>query len=211
MHASNRVVCVVVDLFVATRNAHKTAEFAQILGPEFVVRDLRTIPEAVPVEETGSTFEENAILKALAAAAIVPGVVVADDSGLEVDALNGAPGVYSARYAGSGAPDVENVNKLLRDLAVVERTKPERMARFCCALAVARGGEVLASFTATSEGHISHAPAGVSGFGYDPVFVPQGYTRTFAELGPDVKNCLSHRAKAIAQLREYLRELAEPL
>ena len=191
-----------MDLFVATRNAHKTAEFAQILGPEFVVRDLRTIPEAVPVEETGSTFEENAIIKALAAAAIVPGVVVADDSGLEVDALHGAPGVYSARYAGSRAPDVENVIKLLRDLAAVESTK--RTARFCCALAVARRGEVLATFIATSEGHISHALGGGSGFGYDPVFVPQGYSRTFAELGPDVKNRLSHRARAIAQLRAYL-------
>lgn len=191
-----------MDLFVATRNAHKTAEFAQILGPEFVVRDLRTIPEAVPVEETGSTFEENAIIKALAAAAIVPGVVVADDSGLEVDALNGAPGVSSARYAGSRAPDVENVIKLLRDLSAAEST--ERTARFCCALAVARGGEVLATFLATSEGHISHALGGVTGFGYDPVFVPQGYSRTFAELGPDVKNRLSHRARAIAQLRAYL-------
>ena len=192
-----------MHLFVATRNAHKTAEFAQILGPGFTVRDLSTSPDSVPVEETGSTFSENAILKARAAATLVAGVVVSDDSGLAVDALDGAPGVYSARYAGAGATDSDNVAKLLTELHGVE--EGARSARFCCALAVARGGEILATFLGTSEGRISDVVAGTSGFGYDPVFIPEGESRTFAELGVDAKNRLSHRAKAIAQLRDYLR------
>ena len=201
IHARDPVV-LAVDLFVATRNAHKTAEFAQILGPDFSVADLSAWPNLPEVEETGSTFEENAMLKALAAAEVVPGLIVADDSGLEVDVLAGAPGVYSARYAGLDATDNENITQLLTELAAVGEGR--RSARFRCALALAREREIVATFQAAVEGQITISPAGTNGFGYDPVFVPDGYSTTFAQLGPAVKNRLSHRAKAITQLRAYL-------
>ena len=191
-----------MHLFIATRNTHKSSEFADILGPGFSISDLSALPGAQPVEETGSTFEENAALKALAAARIVPGLVIADDSGLQVDALAGAPGVYSARYAGRHASDRENVAKLLAALASVEEAA--RTARFYCALAVAREGRIVATFIGTVEGRIAAATAGAGGFGYDPVFMPEGHSRTFAELGPVLKNRLSHRARAITQLRQHL-------
>ncbi len=126
----------VPDLLLATRNAHKTREFAEILGPGFSVTDLRTAADVPRIEETGATFEENAVLKATAVARAVAALVVADDSGLEVGALGGAPGVRSARYSGENATDRKNLAKLLADLAGVKN----RQARFCCALAVAREG-----------------------------------------------------------------------
>jgi XTP/dITP diphosphohydrolase len=193
----------VLQLILATRNAHKTQEFAEMLGQDFTVRDLSALDDLPQVDETGSTFEENAQLKALAASARVPGLVVADDSGLEVAALNGAPGVYSARYAGEGASDSANVAKLLAAL----RGHPspgDRSARFCCALAVARDGKIADVLLGTVEGNISDAPRGQNGFGYDPVFIPRGFAKTFAELGAETKNRISHRADAIRKLREFV-------
>jgi XTP/dITP diphosphohydrolase len=193
----------VVHLLLATANAHKTREFAEILRPDFAVRDLSDMRDLPQVEETGSTFEENARLKALAASAHVPGLVVADDSGLEVAVLNGAPGVYSARYAGEGASDAANVAKLLAELRAYP-SRGDRSARFCCALAVARDGEILDVLLGTAEGEIVEAPRGPNGFGYDPVFVPAGFHETFAELGEEKKNRISHRADAIRKLRDLL-------
>lgn len=190
-------------LTLATRNAHKAREFAQILGPDFVVLDLAGNRDLPLIEETGHTFEENAILKAIAASAAVDGWVMADDSGLEVAALGGAPGVRSARYAGDGASDSDNVAKLLAALATVDGES--RAARFRCALALAEEGKLRRVFHGAIGGLITTERRGESGFGYDPIFVPIGYSQTFSELGGGVKNHISHRAQAIAQLRDYLR------
>jgi XTP/dITP diphosphohydrolase len=191
-------------LLLATRNSHKTREFAEILGDEFIVRDLAAESELPAIAETGSTLAENATLKAVATSQKFPGVIVADDSGLEVDALNGAPGVYSARYAGYGASDKQNVAKLLGDLDK-SASSPPYAARFRCVLALAREGEVLGTFEGVVEGTIVDAPRGSDGFGYDPVFQPIGSTQTFAELPSSEKNRISHRGRAIQALRVALR------
>jgi XTP/dITP diphosphohydrolase len=192
-------------LLLATRNSHKTREFSEILGGEFVVRDLSEELDAPVIEETGSTFAENAILKAVGISKRSPELVVADDSGLEVDALDGAPGVFSARYAGPGATDVENIARLLSELSAVSK---ERLpaARFRCVLALARHGEVLGTFEGAVEGVIVNSPRGRSGFGYDPIFQPNGFAHTFAELSTAEKNQISHRAQAIRLLRARLAE-----
>jgi XTP/dITP diphosphohydrolase len=192
------------QLLLATRNAHKTREFADILGPEFAVRDLSADAETPIVDETGETFAENAILKALPISKRFPDlVVVADDSGLEVDALHGAPGIYSARYAGPNATDRENVTRLLSE---VRRSgdSPPFAARFRCVLALARGGKLTQTFEGVAEGTIVDAPRGAGGFGYDPVFQPEGSRQTFGELAAEEKNRTSHRARAIGLLRAVL-------
>lgn len=191
------------QLLLATRNPHKTREFAQILGAEFELRDLSSHPELLAIEETGLTFAENAILKAVATSRHFPDLVVADDSGLEVDALNGAPGIYSARYAGDGASDNENVAKLLAKLGKHPGDRPHS-ARFRCVLALAREGKVLGTFEGVVEGMIADAPRGSAGFGYDPVFQPVGSTQTLAEISSAEKNLISHRARAIHLLRAEL-------
>jgi XTP/dITP diphosphohydrolase len=197
--------CVMRQLLLATRNAHKTREFSEILGGDFVVRDLSEELNAPVIEETGSTFAENAILKAVGISKRFPGLVVADDSGLEVDALDGAPGVFSARYAGPRATDAENIARLLSELRAVSKERPAA-ARFRCVLALARDGDVLGTFEGALEGAIVDSPRGTSGFGYDPVFQPSGFTKTFAELSAAEKNQISHRARAIRLLRVKLAE-----
>ena len=188
-------------VLVSTRNAHKLVEIRQILGPSFELLDLSSIPALGEVEETGTTFEENAALKALAASAHFGGWVLADDSGLEVDALSGAPGVYSARFSGEGATDASNRVLLLEKLAGVPSN--QRSARFRCVIALARGGEVLAHFSGAVEGAIIQSEKGEGGFGYDPLFVPEGFGETFAELGAETKNRLSHRGRALAGLKSW--------
>jgi XTP/dITP diphosphohydrolase len=194
----------VIRLLVATRNPHKTREVQQILGSEFAVRDLRAYPQISEIIETGTSFKENAKLKALAVSRKLPGLVIADDSGLEVEALGGAPGIYSARYAGTNATNKGRIAKLLEELARVGATKEQRGARFRCVLALARNGEVLGIFEGTVEGQIADRPRGSRGFGYDPIFVPTGFERTFGELEPAEKNQLSHRARALEKLRTFL-------
>lgn len=194
-------------LVVATHNPHKTSEFAAALAPLVTISDLTGQPDFPPVVETGRTFEENAILKAEAASRFLPNLVISDDSGLEAVALGGAPGVRSARYASESATDEENVAKLLQELRAADPNGRMRGARFCCVLALARGGKVLERFYGEVKGVIAPEPRGNSGFGYDPVFVPEGYTKTFAELGAVVKDQISHRAQAVAELRRYLDEL----
>lgn len=190
------------QLLLATRNSHKTREFAEILGADFSVRDLADAVELPAVEETGLTFEANAILKAVEASKHFPGLVVADDSGLEVDALDGAPGIYSARYAGENATGAASVAKLLVELAECEPGLFS--ARFRCSLALAQEGTLLETFDGVVEGTIVGAPRGEGGFGYDPVFQPEGYDQTFGELPAVEKNRISHRACAIRSLRTAL-------
>ena len=189
------------QLIIATCNPHKRREFAELLGDQFEIRDLAGM-EVTPAEETGQTFEENAILKALEVSRQISGLVVADDSGLEVEALNGAPGIFSARYAGENATDQANIEKLLRELS--QRGSASRSARFCCCLALACAGEVVQTFEGEIQGEIVTPPRGNHGFGYDPVFQPKGFDQTFAELQPAQKNQISHRANAIRSLRRAL-------
>ena len=196
-----------IELVVATRNTHKTREIQQILGPDFRVRDLGAHPEVTEIVESGISFEENAKLKALTASKQLPALVIADDSGLEVDALDGAPGIYSARYAGTNATDTDKIDKLLRELVRVRATEDGRRARFRCVVAVARNGNLLGTFEGIVEGRIADNVRGVLGFGYDPIFVPDGFEQTFGELPAEVKNAISHRAKAVHALADRLRRL----
>lgn len=190
-----------ISLLVSTRNVHKVREIRAILGPCFRVSDLSALAAAPEVEETGETFEENATLKAGAISQIYDGWVIADDSGLEVDALGGAPGVYSARYSGKGATDTENNALLLKNLDNARGRK--RTARFRCVIVLARAGHKVAAFSGTVEGTIINQPRGVRGFGYDPLFVPKGYCETFGQLPVETKNRLSHRAMALNGLRDW--------
>jgi len=197
-----------LPLLLATRNAHKTRECSEMLGLEFIVRDLSGETDVPPVEETGSSFAENAVLKAIEVSRRFSDLVVADDSGLEVDALDGAPGVFSARYAGVNATDQANVERLLSELASRISDDPFT-ARFRCVLALARGGKVLGTFNGVVEGAIVAAPRGSSGFGYDPIFQPNGFDQTFAEMTAAEKNLISHRAGAIRAFRAAMSAQAQ--
>ena len=223
-------------LLIATRNAHKAGEIQAILGAQFRFLTLNDFSAAPPVIEDAPTFAGNAAKKAVELAKWLRDssaatdnsslFVLADDSGLEVDALNGAPGVHSARFARSAdgssvcsagnSPDADNNAKLLRLLKEVPLEK--RTARFRCVIAlvpvpeekiesaspVCYADEFAAQlFDGVCEGRIQLAPRGHGGFGYDPLFVPDGFAKSFAELGEDVKNKLSHRAKALAKLKEF--------
>ena len=193
-------------LLVSTRNPHKAGEIRTILGPGFLVSDLTSVPEMPEVEETGATFEENATLKAIAASLLFDGWVIADDSGLEVDALGGEPGVRSARYAGDQSDDDANNRLLLLNLRQFHGR--ERSARFRCVIVLARNGLKLAAFPGAVEGAIIDSPRGGGGFGYDPLFVPEGFLDTFAELGAGIKNGLSHRARALGALEKWFKKLS---
>ncbi len=186
---------------VCTGNAHKVLELADLL-PEFRLEAL-PIGTVLP-PEVGKTFLDNARIKAHAGAAMYPDRwVVADDSGLIVDALDGEPGVHSARFSGDDATDESNVQLLLRRLEPFA-DDDLRSARFACVLVMVSPSGVETHATGYVEGTIAHEPAGDGGFGYDPVFVPEGHDRTFAELGTDVKSTLSHRARAARELQTRL-------
>ena len=185
-------------LIVATRNAHKVEEIREILT-EYEVCDLSVVNDPPEVEETGTTFLENATLKAVAISRIVDGLVLSDDSGLEVDGLSGAPGVYSSRYAGEEGNDALNNEKLLIELSEVAN----RTARFRCVIVLAENGSVIAHFSGAAEGNILEEPAGAGGFGYDPLFMPKGHEESYAELGAEVKNQSSHRANALKELKDW--------
>jgi len=193
-------------LLVATRNTHKTREIRQMLGPGWNVRDLTSLSHAPRIRETGTTFADNAAIKATAISRLFTGLVLADDSGLAVDALDGAPGVHSARFAGEGASDAENRFKLIRLLKELPEQAVNRFpARFQCEMVLASQGEMLSSFSGTVEGVVVPFERGTGGFGYDPMFIPVGYEQTFAELRPEIKNSLSHRARALAQVLAFLK------
>lgn len=197
----------VIELVVATRNRHKTHEIQHILGPGFKVRDLGAHPDISEIRESGTSFEENAKLKAIAASRQLPALVIADDSGLEVEALGGAPGIYSARYAGANATERDKIDKLLSELERVRATNDWRRARFRCVVALARNGNLLGTFEGIVEGRIANKVRGDHGFGYDPIFIPEGFEQSFGELPRKVKNAISHRAKAIRALADRLRRL----
>jgi len=196
-------------LLFATHNAHKTVEVQAILAGLFDVSDLTAWPEASEPEETGETFSANAAIKARAASVLAgPDVwVLADDSGLEVDALGGEPGVRSARYAGVPGDQAANRARLLAELNRAGALTPEaRRARFRCVLALARYGHVVQEFHGTVEGVITPEERGTGGFGYDALFVPEGFTETFAELPAEVKNSLSHRGRALRAFVTWWRQ-----
>ena len=200
-------------LLIASRNAHKAEEIAAILGDDFTVQTLAKFPAAPEVVEDGDTFATNAVKKAAEIAAWLgeqsrTDFVLADDSGLAVDALDGAPGVHSARYAsGDGnAPDDANNAKLLRELDGV--ADGSRGAQFHCVLALVALGQAaeVVTFEGIGRGKIAQARAGEGGFGYDPLFVPDGHDLSFAELGSEVKNAISHRARALAKLAAHFSQ-----
>ncbi len=196
--------CWGMHLLLATHNSHKTAEIRAMLGADWEVTDMNAHPAFPPTEETGTTFEANATLKAVAASREFGGLVLADDSGLEVDALGGAPGVRSARYAGEHATDAENRALLLENLSTAGARGKQRTARFRCVLAFARDGSVERTFEGAVEGTMINAERGEGGFGYDSLFVPEGHCETFAQLPAAAKNTLSHRARAMSAALAWL-------
>jgi XTP/dITP diphosphohydrolase len=187
-------------LIVATRNAHKTSEIRSMLGDRFEVVDATAFPEFPEIEETGTTFLENARLKAEGISRLIDGWVLSDDSGLEVDALGGAPGVWSSSFGGEEGNNAKNNARLMAEMA----GKSDRGARFRCTMVLARDGRERANFSGAVEGNIVDEPRGSQGFGYDPLFIPTGYDRTFSELGDAVKNTLSHRSRALEQITAWL-------
>jgi XTP/dITP diphosphohydrolase len=195
-------------LLVATENPGKLREIARALdGQGIEVRGIDEVPDRTPVAETGSTFEENARIKATEWSKRTEHMVLADDSGLEVDALGGAPGVHSARYGGPGLDDAGRTRLVLDKMKEV--TDPaQRTARFRCVLALARKGDVLATFDGVIEGRIATEPSGTNGFGYDPIFFHPGVGCTFAEIEPEEKNRVSHRGAALRALAAKLRDPA---
>ncbi|AIF43279.1 XTP/dITP diphosphatase [Virgibacillus sp. SK37] len=192
------------EIIIATKNKGKADEFKSFFKKYGVsVKSLLDFQEVMPdVDETGSTFEENAALKAEEISAMLSIPVLADDSGLVIDALNGEPGIYSARYAGEPKNDQANLNKVLQELQNVP--KDNRKARFVCVLAIAMPGEATVFRTGYCEGEIAFSPRGEHGFGYDPIFIPQGCNYTMAELSAKEKNEISHRSNAINQLEDWI-------
>ncbi|MDF4197365.1 XTP/dITP diphosphatase [Bacillus subtilis] len=191
------------EAIIATHNPGKVKEFKEILEPRgYDVKSLAEIGFTEEIEETGHTFEENAILKAEAVAKAVNKMVIADDSGLSIDNLGGRPGVYSARYAGEQKDDQANIEKVLSELKGIE--KEQRTARFRCALAVSIPGEGTKTVEGHVEGYIAEEPRGEYGFGYDPIFIVKDKDKTMAELTSDEKNKISHRADALKKLSKLL-------
>jgi len=197
-------------LFFGTNNAHKLDEIRQLVGNLYTVRSFQDLSSPLEVEETERTLEGNALLKARAFFAHTGTPCFADDTGLEVEALGGAPGVYSARYAGEGATFADNMNKLLRDLEAVDMGawgEDNRRARFRTVIAYVDGGEPR-FFEGVVRGTLTLAPAGNGGFGYDPIFMPDGHSVTFSEMTPEAKNAISHRGKAVMAFATWLQHKA---
>ena len=196
-----------IPLLIATSNRGKLNELNQFLRDlPFRLLSLKDVPGILPITETGDTFIANASLKAIGYARQSRMLTLADDSGLEVAALGGAPGVLSARYAGDQAPDVDRTRKLLN--ALYDTGASTRSARFISAVAISsESGKILNISEGICEGHISLEARGTGGFGYDPIFIPTGFTQTFAELQHEVKSQISHRARALSAARCYLTSL----
>lgn len=196
-----------IEIVIASTNIHKIREFRDMLKniPNLDLLSLNDFPNYVPPEETGSTFEENAVLKAVNAAKSLNRYCIADDSGLVVPALKGAPGVYSARFAGSHATDLDNRRKLLSEMALF--VDEERNAYFECCIVLASPSGVEKIAKGVSEGTIAAHDKGGSGFGYDPIFIKHDYNKSFAELGDTVKNRISHRRKALDKIITSLEVL----
>ncbi|MEH7375630.1 MULTISPECIES: XTP/dITP diphosphatase [Bacillaceae] len=196
------------EVIIATKNPGKAREFEHIFASRGIeVRTLLDFPEIPDVDETGSTFEENAILKAEAVSQALGKMVIGDDSGLMVDALEGRPGIYSARYAGEQKNDQNNTDKVMSELKGLPQEK--RSARFYCALAVAVPGQETITVSGTCEGRILEEQRGTNGFGYDPVFYVPEKGLAMAELSSDEKNKISHRANALKKLDVVLDSILE--
>ena len=199
-----------MKIVLATRNQGKIEEIRSLLEGEegrggIEISSLKDYPAVPEIAEDGSTFSENARKKALTVAQLTGQIAVADDSGIEVDALGGAPGVYSARFAGEGASDSANIKKLLDLLRDIPPEK--RGARFVCVMALATPDGEVSLVDGECRGVIAMEERGTAGFGYDPVFIVPGYGETFAELGSEVKNRISHRARALSKLCRLLGSL----
>ncbi|MAT98957.1 MAG: non-canonical purine NTP pyrophosphatase [Anaerolineaceae bacterium] len=194
-------------LLVATHNQGKVVEFAEMLQDLAIEwLSLDDVGVSQDIEETGHTFRENSVLKARAYAAETGLLTLADDSGLEVDALNGAPGVYTARYGGVGLTAVQRYQKLLNDIKIVP--EPKRTARFRCVIVLAApDGTILGESEGVCEGRIARAPVGDNGFGYDPVFYLPQFNKTMAQLPAAQKHQISHRGRAVQAIVPRLREL----
>jgi XTP/dITP diphosphohydrolase len=193
-------------LLIATRNERKLRELRRLLGNAgFEILSLIDFPDIPAAEESGKTFEENSTSKALFYANQSGILCLADDSGLEVDALGWEPGVKSARYAGPNATDVTLCGKLLKNLENVQEGK--RIAKFTCAASLAQPGKVLFTVIGTCAGRIGREMRGTGGFGYDPVFYPDGWEKTFAEMSASEKDSVSHRARAMALFKQQFSEL----
>lgn len=189
-----------VKIVAATGNEHKLAEYRELLKDQNVeLMSLNDYPKYVEPAENGESFKENASIKALAACKYCDRPTFADDSGLEVEALDWRPGIYSSRYA---PDDAARIGKLLDEL----KDKDSRRARFVCEIAIAMNGEVIETFRGEVYGTIADAPRGSNGFGYDPLFIPDGFDKTYAELDSDVKNSISHRAKAYQAAEEFIED-----
>lgn len=194
------------NIIVATQNKGKAKDFEAIFQPYgYNVLTLHDVATDMDIEETGTTFEENAILKAQALAERLQMFVIADDSGLVIDALNGAPGVYSARYAGLEKSDEANMDKVLEELSQV--ADHERTARFCCAIALAGPNTITRTVTGKCEGTIARHKKGENGFGYDPIFFVPQLGKMMAELTPEQKSAISHRGNAIKKIEAELPNL----
>ncbi|MBF0108140.1 MAG: XTP/dITP diphosphatase [Magnetococcales bacterium] len=192
-----------MEIVLATRNKKKVEEIRRMfMGTGITFLDLNDFPDSPDVEENGATFTENADIKACAIARHTRRHALADDSGLVVDVLDGAPGVHSARYAGVGASDRQNLNLLLDNLK--NHGGADRKARFECVLSLSDPQGQVAHFSGSVSGFIIDASRGDNGFGYDPVFVPEGHRQTFAEMSPREKDRLSHRGQALALLERSL-------
>lgn len=189
-------------LFCATTNPGKLREFRMAARGAVEIAPLPALQDLPPLRETGATFEANAVQKALYYSALAPGLLFADDSGLEVDALAGAPGVRSARFAGPEATDEANNRLLLEQL----RGVADRTARFVCVIALAEKGRLLATFRAAVEGHIAHEPRGHNGFGYDPLFFYPPFGCTFGQVEAEQKFAVSHRGQALGAMLEWLKK-----
>lgn len=193
------------EIVVATKNIGKLKELEKLLADlPLQLKSLNEFPNIVEAEETGASFAENAVIKARSYALQTKLWSLADDSGLEVAALGGAPGVFSARYAGENATDQEKITKLLHRL---NRTKDEkRAARFVCAIAISdETGEIKFLTEGICAGKIALSPSGANGFGYDAIFVPDGFDQTFGELSGEIKQQISHRARAAKKIIRFLR------
>ena len=194
-----------MKLLIASNNAHKIKEIKAIVGDYFEeVLSLREAGVDVDVEETGVTFAENAQIKAEAIMNLTGFAALADDSGIMIDALGGEPGVYSARYAGVHGDDHANNMKMIAKMENVPKNK--RGAQFVSSIALARPGQDIVITTGICRGEITYEPRGNGGFGYDPYFLPEGMTQTFAELSAEIKNAISHRAKVLEMLKKVLAE-----
>ncbi|PLT32356.1 XTP/dITP diphosphatase [Bacillus sp. V5-8f] len=195
-------------VIIATKNKGKAKEFESLFHPKgYQVLTLLDLDPSIDVEETGTTFEENAILKAEAIANQFDRFVIADDSGLIVDALDGRPGVYSARYAGEDKNDAANTAKVLKELEGIP--EGERTARFYCALALASPNQETVTVSGSVEGIIAKKPSGENGFGYDPIFYVKEKGKTMAEMNSGEKNTISHRANALKALEEKLDQFLQ--